>query len=725
MSNEACPALIGLVVGVAASISSAREGLTNDQTTQPQQQAIPGIREFSGQLIVRPARASKPAGRPDTPRASSKAVDRLSPLVVKHYAEVDEYVVRVAAGMSDAAFAAQLMATGDYEYAHPNWIVYPTEIPDDPWFWNQWHHHQIGSLSAWDSTTGDPGLIMAFTDTGIDRTHPDLAAHRVPGFNAVSDKAEAQGGKVDDVHGHGTLVAGAAGAIGDNGLGVAGVTWNCRLMMCRVTDNPNGQAHLDDILQAARWAVDHGARTISTSYSGVESDTVQTTGSYIRSKGGLYFYAAGNDGTNLSWFDWGSVIIVGASNKTDTKSPYSNYGPAIDLFAPGDAILTTAKGGGYKEATGTSLATPLVNGAAALLWSISPNLSASELQATLQLACKDLGSPGNDNVYGYGRIDVGTAVQLAVPQAPIAQDDYQVSVGGDEIQFQAIDNDEDPNPFDDPKVSSYDKVSALGGAISVKGNDKFEYEPPEGVENAVDSFSYEVIDRDGLKDTATVYVTLLPSLRQPDAHGTLKAGAWAEYYIAEGYEFLPDFGALTPYAAGPVSAVNFPSDPGEFADSGRDDGVGAVISGYIDVPQSGTYRLYLNSDDGSMLYLGGLPIIGNDGLHPMTERSVEVSLAKGTHSVRINYWENTGDSGLVLSIYGGGLSKQSVPIEMWAHEQACPADLNLDGLLDLFDFLAFASAFGLGDPVADFDANGVLDMFDFLEFSNQFGKGCP
>ncbi len=375
----------------------------------------PGQLEFSGRLIVRPVQGL------DADRdAAARAM--IAGSVFRYYPEVDEYVIDAPAaravgdarGSGENALSARLMASGLFQYAVPNWICYPLDtIPNDPLFGSQWHHTVMRSPQGWDVSTGSSATIVAVTDTGIDLTHPDLAPKRVAGFDAYNRVAEVNGGSVADIHGHGTHVAGCATAMGNNSVGVSGVNWTAKIMMIRVAIDSSGGAYYDDLLFGARWAIEHGAKTASASYSGIGYDPIQTTGAYIKSIGGLYFYAAGNDARNLSDFDFPDVVIVGASEYSDQRASFSAYGKAVDIFAPGYDILSTCNGGGYCSASGTSMATPVANGVASLIWSINPALTPSQVEQILFTSCQDLGAPGNDDFFGWGRVDVRNAAQAA------------------------------------------------------------------------------------------------------------------------------------------------------------------------------------------------------------------------------------------------------------------------------------------------------------------------
>ncbi len=364
---------------------------------------VPGQTELSGRLIARP--------HEDT---DGLAAELLAPALVVHYPEVREYVVRVPEGMEDEAFARELWATGWFEYVQPDWIVYPVNtVPNDPNYGNQWHHQTIQSELAWDLITDAAPVIAAWTDTGVDLSHPDLAANLLPGYNAVDDLEQTAGGNIQDINGHGTHVAGVIGALGNNGIGVAGVSWNVQLLPVRVSNSASGSAYYSDLEQGARWAVDNGAKTISASYSGVQGPSIQTTGAYVRSQGGLYFYAADNANQNHSSFDWADVVVVAGTDQNDNKASFSSYGLAVDCTGPAVDVWSTRLGGGYGGSSGTSFSTPMANGVAAMIFATNPYLDTYEVEERLYLGCVDLGAPGDDDIFGRGRIDLWGAVQAA------------------------------------------------------------------------------------------------------------------------------------------------------------------------------------------------------------------------------------------------------------------------------------------------------------------------
>jgi subtilisin family serine protease len=376
----------------------------------------PGVLELSGRMIVRPAvRPGLGGARAAAARA------RLAPHVLEHVVETDEYVVRLPDGATEQDYAERLLATGDYQYVEPDWICFPTGCaPDDPAYPAQWHHAQIGSEEAWCHEVGSPSVVVAIVDGGVATDHPDLLATLVPGYNAADQIAEAAGGAVYDLDGHGTFIAGLVAATGDNGTDVTGVGWDLSIMPVRYYNSPGG-GFLSDLLDGVRWAVDNGARVVNVSQTGVQYASVQTTGAYVRAQGGLLVYAAGNDGADLSTFDWPDVLVVGGTDAADAllsdATVTSATGLALDVFAPGENILSTGwstLGTGLAIGSGTSASTALVSGLCGLLWSARPSQPSSAIEGYVTAGAVDLGAPGEDPTWGFGRIDSDASMQLAL-----------------------------------------------------------------------------------------------------------------------------------------------------------------------------------------------------------------------------------------------------------------------------------------------------------------------
>ncbi|MBC7773455.1 MAG: S8 family serine peptidase [Pyrinomonadaceae bacterium] len=731
-SASAAPGSVGTELRqdvVSANPSAAARHSDSGVSRGPAFVARPGVMEFSGRMIVRPVQQG---ARQAEPARDAAARLRFAGNTVRYYPEVDEYVVTVPAGMDENTYSAELMKTGDYQYAHPDWICYPDSTPNDPQFSGQWHHPRIQSPQAWDIGTGNAAIICAFVDTGIDLTHPDLAPNRVPGYNSASHLAEINGGDVSDINGHGTHVAGDGAAIGNNAVGVSGTGWNFRIMMVRTSNVTSGNAFISDILEGARWAADNDAKVVSASYGGVEASSVGTTGTYIKGVGSLFLYAAGNSSTNHASFDYPDVIVVGASDEGDNRAGFSSYGVAVDVFAPGTNILSTTNGGGYGYASGTSMATPVTNGALALIWSVNPSFTAQQVEDFLEQGADDIGNEGNDNVFGWGRINVFRSVQLAMatmgPAHPYAIADTASVLSGTTANVDVLANDFDVNG-DAFSITSFTASSVQGGTVvrvvggGPGGRDVLRYSPPSAGFAGSDSFSYTIIDGGGLLDTAAVSVTVLdPALfRAPEnpAHTAPRAGV--SYYAIPNLSELPNFGSYTAYASEFVNSVNFPSTDGNFAGSGRADDIAAVFEGYINIPSPGTYTLYTSSDDGSKLYIGSQTVVNNDGLHGMQEASGTIDLQAGRHACRVEFFERGGGAGVIASIAGPGLAKQVIPASMWSHGVPCPCDWNQSGAMNSQDFFDFIASFFASN--ADFNRDGSTTSQDFFDFLACFFAG--
>lgn len=408
--------VLGVLVSALATFAHGAQVDRNNDAFKP----VPGVREPSGRLIVR---ISEPAAFIAQGMTEAQAAERvrdaearLAPHRVTHFADVDEHIIRVPGNQTEEQFARRLLATGFYEYVESDWLVAPAGVePNDQYYIDQWYLPHIGADWAWLYTKGDASVVVAIVDTGVDGTHPELAQAMVPGYNAVDELAELDGGQVSDIVGHGTRVAGIAAAAGNNGIGVCGVGWSLSIMPVRASNSTSGLAHISDLNAGARWAVEHGAMIANVSYNGVNNNTIQTTGEYIRSIGGLLIWAVGNGPFHIEGYDHDHVIIVGATDVFDQFATFSNYGELVDVVAPGTPIRTTRNGGGYIYVGGTSYAAPIVAGIAALMWTASPNASPTEIEQAIFATVTDLGDPGEDDYFGFGLVNAFEAVKMARP----------------------------------------------------------------------------------------------------------------------------------------------------------------------------------------------------------------------------------------------------------------------------------------------------------------------
>jgi len=324
----------------------------------------------------------------------------------------------------EAEAIAELTARGDVEFAAFNYRVEALEEPNDPgfslqWSLNQLYDHDIDAPEGWNVHAGTGSVTIAVIDTGADMDHPDLAANIVPGWDFVNG----DGNPDDDHYGsHGTHVAGIAAAIGNNGQGIAGVSWGAKIMPLKVL-SASGSGSSYDVAQAIYYAVNNGARVINMSLGATGSawpcnwTYVEDALNYAVSNGVLMVVAAGNDGqygVNCPGA-YDQVMAVGATTSSDTRAYYSNYGPRLDIAAPGDSIYSTLYGGSYGYKSGTSMATPHVAGLSALIWSLAPSLTDQEVRSIIESTANDLGTIGWDQYYGHGRINVANALGIQVP----------------------------------------------------------------------------------------------------------------------------------------------------------------------------------------------------------------------------------------------------------------------------------------------------------------------
>jgi thermitase len=304
---------------------------------------------------------------------------------------------------------AALQHNQNVEFAEPDYLVEPALTPNDTYYSLEWHLPKMQAPQAWDITTGSSQVTIAILDSGVDATHPDLSPLIVPGWNVFDNSAD-----TSDMTGHGTGVAGNAAAVGNNGVGIAALAWNCRIMPIRVAD-PTGCATDSMLAAGLTYAADHGARVANASFgiSGLSS-TLSSAAQYFQSKGGVFTGSAGNDGTFDSTADDPYILRISATDSSDVLASFSSTGNNIDLCAPGVSIVTTTKGGGYGYATGTSASAPLVAGVAALVLSVNPSLTGSQVQQILKQSADGLGATGWDSSYGWGRVNALKAVQAAL-----------------------------------------------------------------------------------------------------------------------------------------------------------------------------------------------------------------------------------------------------------------------------------------------------------------------
>jgi len=341
-------------------------------------------------------------------------------------------------------------------YAEPDYIWEINRLPNDPEFWRQWGFSNTGQVywegkpagvsgadgkvaSAWDITTGLKDTIVAVLDTGIDYTHPDLSGNMWKGtsgeygydfFNRDSDP-------MDD-NGHGTHCSGIIGAVGNNGIGVAGVSWQTRLIAVKVLGS-DGKGRVSDVIEGIEYATRMGADVISCSFGGTEYS--QAAYDVIAASPALMVCAAGNTGNNNdvkpvypASYQLSTIIGVAATTAQDQMAGYSNYGTSVHVAAPGDQIMSTyltygtdcegfsgidrsetgvinaTQSGKYAYISGSSQSTALVAGMGALLKGLDTALTPSEIR-TLLISYSDPIPSLAGKVAANGRVNLYAAAQ--------------------------------------------------------------------------------------------------------------------------------------------------------------------------------------------------------------------------------------------------------------------------------------------------------------------------
>jgi subtilisin family serine protease len=321
---------------------------------------------------------------------------------------IDADVVGVTQDRSAATIAA-LRAFPGVRYAQLDGRAYAAGTPNDAYWPQEWSPVKTHAPQAWDLTTGSSSVVVAVVDTGVDAGQPDLAGRVLPGYDFVNGDADA-----GDDQGHGTAVAGVTAAAGDNGVGVAGYCWQCRILPVKVL-GADGSGFNSWVAEGIIWAVDHGARVINASLGSLTDDlTLAAASQYAAQHGVLLVAAAGNDASAMLRYPAAlpGVLSVGASDQNDQPYSFSNSGAAV--AAPGENV-TTGIQGSYVVFVGTSSAAPVVSGIAALAFAVAPTATAVQVTQALETTASP--SPGSAN----GRVDAYATVHLLAPQlAPVA-----------------------------------------------------------------------------------------------------------------------------------------------------------------------------------------------------------------------------------------------------------------------------------------------------------------
>lgn len=359
-----------------------------------------------------------------------QVADRYGAAVERQMDGTDSYVLRFPAQTSLDAIQEDM---GDDEaviYAESDEIVELTDtIPNDPYFSQQWALAKIQAPQAWDITRGASSIVVAIVDTGVDLNHPDLA-NKLTSSSTWYDFGNGDTSP-QDTHGHGTHVAGIVAAQSNNGVGVAGIGWETRIMPVKVFPDYSGSATWSAVAQGIRWATDHGANIINLSLGSYSpSQTVQDAIAYANNKGVLVVAAAGNGNTSSPLYPaaLAQSVAVASTNNNDQKSGFSNFGEWVDVSAPGSEIYSTCWNDTYCYLSGTSMASPYVAGLGSLVLARNPSLSPLQLRGIIQSTADNIDglNPGYGGLLGTGRIDAYDAVMGTPPENPSLRDDIAV-----------------------------------------------------------------------------------------------------------------------------------------------------------------------------------------------------------------------------------------------------------------------------------------------------------
>jgi thermitase len=318
--------------------------------------------------------------------------------------------VGLPAGADLEKLRARYAGLPEVEFAQPNVLHRPVGVPDDPLWTHQWGHFKVRADVAWDTFAGAPTSVVAVIDSGIDADHVDLGAQLAWGLDTFAGDPDP-----DDTSGHGTHCSGVAAALTGNGVGMAGAAPACRLAAYRCGNSTFPSSAL---VAAINDAVARGAQVLSLSWgSSYDDPAIRHALQQAVDAGCLVVAAAGNDNSTTPFFPAALpfVLAVGATDITDGRASFSNFGLWVDLAAPGQGIQSTWIGGQYKYLSGTSMACPLVAGAGALLYARLGSRT-PEHAGAVRAALEASGVPVGDWVT-HGRLDMAAALDALLAAA--------------------------------------------------------------------------------------------------------------------------------------------------------------------------------------------------------------------------------------------------------------------------------------------------------------------
>ena len=320
-------------------------------------------------------------------------------------------VIRAPKASADL-LKGELARDANIEYVEPDFIAQALGTSNDPYFvqGSQWHLSKIQAPTAWDTTTGSSTQVVAVIDSGVRASHPDLVGKVMVGYDFVANDNDA-----NDENGHGTGVAGTLSPRSNNQIGVCGVAWANPILPVRVLD-ANGSGNYSAIANGIIYAADRGAKVINLSLGGTSSSrALQDAINYAWNKQCVIVAAAGNNGSNVAFYPAActNVVAVSATNASDARPTWSNFGSYVDVSAPGVDILSVYGTDQYAAWNGTSFSSPVASGVVALMAAANSTLTNVLLVDLLIKNSDDVGALGKDVYYGSGRVNANRAVTAA------------------------------------------------------------------------------------------------------------------------------------------------------------------------------------------------------------------------------------------------------------------------------------------------------------------------
>ena len=353
----------------------------------------------------------------------SSGLDRI--IMARYSSDTDPYFV-----------SSKLKNLPDVEWAEPKFVYELDYTPNDPSLGTQWNLAKINAELAWDITRGDTNVVIGIVDTGVDWDHPDLQANIWINWNEIPNNGQDddENGYTDDVRGwdfgglhgdpdndpmedrpdHGTHVAGISSAVTNNGVGIASIGFSSKIMAVKTSiddyRDTGGRVYIVFGFEGIRYAVDNGAKVINCSWGGSGYSIFgQETIDYAISKGALVVCSAGNDNSSEPHYpsSYKGVLCVASTTFGDLISGFSNYGTDVDVSAPGEVIYSTWMNDTYKTLQGTSMASPLVAGLAALVFAQFPDYTPLQVGEQVRVNSDNIDTlnPSYINQIGYGRIN--------------------------------------------------------------------------------------------------------------------------------------------------------------------------------------------------------------------------------------------------------------------------------------------------------------------------------